>query len=68
MTVHGYAGVFVCMCAGACLHIQAASINFIQILIQLAVGLYKIALSKYLHYSMLIASLMAGAECSIVVR
>lgn len=38
------------------------------ILIQLAVGPYKITPGKYLHYSMLIASLMAGAECSIVAR
>lgn len=38
------------------------------ILIQLAVGPYKIDPGKYLHYSMLIASLMAGVECSIVAR
>lgn len=38
------------------------------ILIQLAVSPYKTAPGKYLHSSMLIASLMAGAECSIVPR
>lgn len=37
-------------------------------LIQLAVGPYEIAPGKYLHYTMLIASLMAASECSIVVR
>lgn len=59
------------LCAGACLHIHAAKYTFhleTVILIQLTVDPYEIAPGKYLHYSMLIGSLMAGAACSIVVR
>ena len=66
MHAHAYTGAFVCMCAGAYAGYKYKNLS--GTLIQLAVGPYKIASSKYLDYSMLIASLMAAAECSIVAR
>lgn len=62
----------VCVHASGCMFAYSGCMYKFQpetlLLIQLAVGPYEIAPGKYLHYSLPIASLMAGAECSIVAR